>query len=752
MALAWVALAQGQASKPASTPAESRVGKVITVTEANRAPEKCMVLQAWRLSDGGSAMQAKSVESGEMMSIVEAVQPAASGERFRVYRWGPTGVPPQGTPVPPGMKTAVASSAPKTVVANSVRQVGGKVATAPMPEQIVQAPYLKPADAGQAVVHAAATTPASQPLPSAPVTKTTETKVHSGPYIVGQPNVPVVLANRPLPNGEAAAQPQPAAPAPPAPAPAAPAPATDKTAIAKPATPAAAPVVDSGCGVPGKIILVSEPNCPPQQCQVLSVSGSLHGKTMQVKNLCTGECFTIVERCNVSSFLDRFCLFRGHSKQPCPVACAPCDGTAPVNAGPSKPGEQLPMPKDAVKPTTGMTGPSKYATGLLPPGEAPVLNEKPVENEKQVIATSQPERIVLPSRPAPSLAQTTIAATPAKPAKESTWRKLWGRPQEEPVAKKPEMLPKPELVKDAAEPEKPVAKVAKVAQPSRPELPPVMRPEEKKNDVKPVESVKKTELVSGPVMAKPTAAVEMPAKPNDLPVPVPLVPLATTEPRPNAPPPQPPINPYSTMQSVSMVKYAPQDTLPPMCPTCHRALPGAGTASGNGVQQANACLTCQPNMPVAAGPVSPSLWTRGPAVPVSQSPVMVSARRLMTETEAQAMQNTVHLMTVLQSSGVPAQREWAATRLRVCDPQMHPYVVESLVTTAKTDGAAMVRAAAIQSLAQMKANAPHVVTMIEHATQDRDPRVRDEAIQAVKLLTGQDTTSVQPAVHSVEKK
>ena len=65
---------------------------------------------------------------------------------------------------------------------------------------------------------------------------------------------------------------------------------------------------------------------------------------------------------------------------------------------------------------------------------------------------------------------------------------------------------------------------------------------------------------------------------------------------------------------------------------------------------------------------------------------------------------------------------------------------------------AMVRASAIQSLAQMKASDPSVIAMMENARQDRDPRVRDEAIVAVKLLTGEDTTTVQPAIHTTEKK
>jgi HEAT repeat protein len=119
--------------------------------------------------------------------------------------------------------------------------------------------------------------------------------------------------------------------------------------------------------------------------------------------------------------------------------------------------------------------------------------------------------------------------------------------------------------------------------------------------------------------------------------------------------------------------------------------------------------------------------------PATPSRVMGVQGR-MSEQEIQALQNTIYLMNVLQTSGEPAQREWAAERLRVVDPQINSYVVEALKNTVRTDAAPLVRLAAIQSLAHMGANSPPVVAVIETATHDRDPRVRDGAQQALSVL------------------
>ncbi|MCS6978030.1 MAG: hypothetical protein NZM31_13630, partial [Gemmatales bacterium] len=193
LALLGGALVHGQGSGPAGDPLESRVGKVITVTEVGRSPEKCVIVQVWRMTDGSPAMQAKSLTSGEMLSIVETSQPDASGTRFRVYRWGPQGIPPAGTPVPPSFGQAAPSPS---------RLGDGRPGEKPVIAS--SRPALKPIQATSSPTESSAVQRAAY-LPSATESKPSsdsaglvpgtvkETVERPGPVIVGQPNVPVQL-------------------------------------------------------------------------------------------------------------------------------------------------------------------------------------------------------------------------------------------------------------------------------------------------------------------------------------------------------------------------------------------------------------------------------------------------------------------------------------------------------------------------------------------------------------------------------
>jgi hypothetical protein len=96
-------LVWGQSANPTPPPLESRIGKVITVQEANRPAEKCVILKVWHSPDGKPVMQAQGVQSGAMMTIVEQPNATVPAEHFRVFHWGADGQPPQGCPLPPEM-------------------------------------------------------------------------------------------------------------------------------------------------------------------------------------------------------------------------------------------------------------------------------------------------------------------------------------------------------------------------------------------------------------------------------------------------------------------------------------------------------------------------------------------------------------------------------------------------------------------------------------------------------------------------
>ncbi|GBD35056.1 hypothetical protein HRbin36_00160 [bacterium HR36] len=219
-----------------------------------------------------------------------------------------------------------------------------------------------------------------------------------------------------------------------------------------------------------------------------------------------------------------------------------------------------------------------------------------------------------------------------------------------------------------------------------------------------------------PAVAKPGTTVPSTDTVN-APVPMPLVPLVTDKARPDAPPPQPRIQPFNTMQvaAVQNPHQFPQ-LAPPLVPS-------------------------QPSAP--ATPVS---WTRGPLIPPHQSPVSALAlQSSQNGTEALALRNTLFLTNVLQASGSPQQREWAAARLAVIEPNRYPFAVEALVHAAKHDPHPAVRIKAIQSLALMRADTPNVRQALDLARRDADPRIREQANHALQLLGDANAPELFPA-------
>jgi hypothetical protein len=207
------------------------------------------------------------------------------------------------------------------------------------------------------------------------------------------------------------------------------------------------------------------------------------------------------------------------------------------------------------------------------------------------------------------------------------------------------------------------------------------------------------------------------------PVPLPFVPMVTDKPRPDLPPPQPPIQPFNTLQ-VAAVQNPHQfpGIVPPVVPS-------------------------RPD--TAATPVA---WTTGPLVPPHQSPVQtLTLQASANGTEALALRNTLFLVNVLQTSGSPQQREWAAARLAVIEPQRYPFAVEALVQAAGHDPHPAVRIKAIQTLALIRADTPAVRQTLQLAARDADPRIREQAGYALQLLSAP-ASGVVPAGYTRESK
>lgn len=227
-----------------------------------------------------------------------------------------------------------------------------------------------------------------------------------------------------------------------------------------------------------------------------------------------------------------------------------------------------------------------------------------------------------------------------------------------------------------------------------------------------------TSAVSKPATGQPSAGSTSLA-----PVPMPFVPMVSDKPRPDLPPPQPPIQPFNTLQ-VAAVQNPHQfpNIVPPVVPS-------------------------QPN--AAATPV---VWARGPLIPPQQSPVQsLAVQAGSTGTEALALRNTLFLVNVLQTSGSPQQREWAAAKLAVIEPNRYPFAVEALVQAARHDPHPAVRIKAIQSLAIVRADTPAVRQTLQSALADADPRIREQAGYALQLL-GSPAAEITPASYKPESK
>jgi hypothetical protein len=92
------------------------------------------------------------------------------------------------------------------------------------------------------------------------------------------------------------------------------------------------------------------------------------------------------------------------------------------------------------------------------------------------------------------------------------------------------------------------------------------------------------------------------------------------------------------------------------------------------------------------------------------------------------------LMALMRDSVYPSQREWAAESMAQYDWHSHPEMAQALLTGAREDPAATVRAACVHCLAKMNVNTAPVINAIQSMRADMDPRVRHEVDAALSIL------------------
>jgi hypothetical protein len=131
--------------------------------------------------------------------------------------------------------------------------------------------------------------------------------------------------------------------------------------------------------------------------------------------------------------------------------------------------------------------------------------------------------------------------------------------------------------------------------------------------------------------------------------------------------------------------------------------------------------------PVVYKPVSVYAPAAPPVASVQPTPQLDAA--------AAALRDALGM---LQNGTSPEHREWAANYLSTVDWHSHPEIVPSLLTAARTDTAAAVRAQCIRCLVRMQANTLPVVNALRDLKADSDSHVRQEAEEGlVRLATCQ---------------
>jgi hypothetical protein len=166
---------------------------------------------------------------------------------------------------------------------------------------------------------------------------------------------------------------------------------------------------------------------------------------------------------------------------------------------------------------------------------------------------------------------------------------------------------------------------------------------------------------------------------------------------------------------------------------------------GQGGRPTNPMLPPTPYGPVVRLPGTPSPAGQGPSLamlPLANGGVTQVGYQA--PAPAAPSLSAPQLTTMLHDSLYPSQREWAAEKLAMLDWKQNEPAVQALTQAVREDPAATVRATCIRSLARMKVDSYGAVSAIQAAKKDSDIRVRTEADEALGVMAPGAVTPVAP--------
>jgi len=716
----------GYAVKPAqtSTPAPAPTALYRTVDEPNKPPVKCRVMAEWKTPEGHKAAQLQSVESGEIMTMVE-IAPVAGAANAKctasLYHWGKSTTPPPGVPVPPlgaMTKTVGQPSQSFTPTDNVVVMPPGANVGANSGQKPSLGDYVKNAWNGMFSSRTPTTSQYSTPVSTfktdAPKLVET-TKIMDSPYAstVAKTNDTtnaVKTSNAPRGNDAVKTVDAP-----------------KSLDTAKPAD--AAKVIDNPKLAeapkllempksfdPPKPIDVPKTNDGPKQSDMPKPPDTLKVQEAP-KPLEAPKLPAVPAMPDAPKAIGSMPALPTSGGPDYKTQWSPVDQKAP---GFGKPATDAPLPD--VKPAL----PAAQATtsnvpSLLPLPPAPVSAQggAPALPSNVPALPSVPAAATttnLPLTPAPVASSNSAPTLPTLPASQTT---LPAVPA--PVAPaQTNMLPA--LPPTAAAP---TIGAGKRSDPlDNPEMLLPKRAEDKMPAVAGKSAIGMAQATDSPRFAPGAGSVAAAANASD----ARYLPMTLPQAKPASG--QPPMTP-ETVDAVGFSNaFTPPQTQQPQQPTVPQGNPAIMT-QGNGSMAMTYRGPMPPNPMMAAQGYPMPMMPQAYAMPMTPLVPYANAAMDRPGMVVNANMSTQQFTSILQSSIYPSERESAVYQLSNCDWSSNPQVVQLLLTAAKEDPAPMVRAAAVGSLGRMGVATEAVQATCNQLKTDADPRVRQEAEQTL---------------------
>jgi hypothetical protein len=764
--LAVTGLAWSQVLPSGATPAAPKE-HTMTVQETDKPPLKCKILKMWHEADGGRAFQVQALSTGEMLTIVQPGSTSSEPGKaatMKIVHWGDNTSPPSGTPLAPAGATIMGTPGP---VVEVVKQHFPPRTAADMPKSAATGRQWPSAYAPEDTTpdKEAATTviaqrPAHDDKPSAPDKKLPATlaseeagtkpaalpiqmsgvdlKKTDGGAATTTPGMPVqVKGNDPKP---------------------------PKVVVPAPAV--IPPVVAPGPKpIMTEIVRADEAKVSPPVAvttvPAVNASGTSLGNKEKVIVQAPPKAVSAAVKSPYAAVPPAVDLGPGIDQTPASKNAANADAVK-SNDWRKSWGRVEPLPPDAVvKPEAPRNAAKADGTHK---SDAPSKLDLPHADSKKPDPLAQPDRYTKLPLPADAGTKPVQQAKSSTDPKASATKPPVTAPDLTKTDKGTTTVKTPataqaDLSKNdrgsglVKPPFTPGAEVSKPAEPAKPYIPPGMG------------SIAAAQVAEQSVM--PPADKAHPA----------ARPQANAYDSGNAfSPPQPrPTTPNQGSPAMAQVNYTPSNPMmPPMPPQVPpRAVQiqmdrGVPSGMGNAFTNAGTARPIPPDFgqPNQAGnafsppsaPTMPKQMATEPTPANPQGPTMTAMadpRALPSPLPAvanatpPAPSNTPQLVAVLRDSLYPSQREWAVESLSSQrSSQSNPQVVQALISAAKEDPAATVRAGCVRAIAQLQIKTMPAMTAVQSLKCDPDPRVRREAEQALPMLTGGQPlpldTSVRP--------